>query len=438
MKLLIVGSGGREHALAWKLKQSTEVSEILCAPGNAGTAQVGRNEAVAAEDVGGLLALARRERPGLVVVGPEAPLALGLADGLEAEGFCVFGPKKAAARIESSKAFAKELMREAGIPTAAFGVFGDPEEAKGFVRARGGAFAVKADGLAAGKGVLLCPDPSSAEAAIGEIMERRAFGKAGARCVVEELLEGEEASFLAFVDGERALPLPAAQDHKAVGEGDTGPNTGGMGAYSPAPVMTGALERRALAEVILPAVRTLAARGTPYRGVLYAGLMVKGGDLRVLEFNCRFGDPECQPLLMRMEGDLLPVLLACAKGSLEGAELAFSEEAALCVVMAAQGYPGGYRKGDPIEGLEAAAAAPGVEIFHAGTKREGDGRVVTSGGRVLGVTARGRDIRQAIERAYAAAGRIAWPGAFYRRDIGAKALGRLDEARRGEPAEPRP
>ncbi len=421
MKILIVGGGGREHALAWKLAQSPEVEEVVSAPGNAGTALVGRNEGVGAEDIAGLTALARRERPGLVVVGPEAPLAAGLADRLEEEGIPVFGPKKAGARIEASKAFAKALMKEAGIPTAAFGTFDNPEAARAHVREGGGAWAVKADGLAAGKGVILCPDPPAAEAAIGEVMEKRAFGEAGGRCVVEELLEGEEASFLAFVDGERALPLASSQDHKAVGEGDTGPNTGGMGAYTPAPVMTAALEKKALEEIVLPAVRALAARGTPYRGVLYAGLMVRGNDLQALEFNCRFGDPECQPLLMRMDGDLLPVLMACAAGSLKGVGLSFSNEAAVCVVMASEGYPGSYQKGHPIEGLEEAAGMPGVVVFHAGTQRDAGGAVRTAGGRVLGVTARGGDIPEAISRAYAAVDRIRWPGAFCRRDIGAKA-----------------
>ncbi len=422
MKILIVGGGGREHALAWKLAQSPRVEEVVSAPGNAGTALLGRNAEVGAEDIAGLTVLARRERPGLVVVGPEAPLAAGLADRLEEESIPVFGPKKAGAQIEASKAFAKELMKEAGIPTAAFETFDDPEEARRFVHKRGGAWAVKADGLAAGKGVILCPDSPAAEAAICEVMEKRTFGEAGARCVVEELLEGEEASFLAFVDGERALPLASSQDHKAVGEGDTGPNTGGMGAYTPAPVMTAALEKKALEEIVLPAVRALAARGTPYRGVLYAGLMVRGNDLQALEFNCRFGDPECQPLLMRMEGDLLPVLTACAAGSLKGVGLSFSNEATVCVVIASEGYPGSYQKGHPIEGLEEAGGMPGVVVFHAGTQRDAGGAVRTARGRVLGVTARGGDIPEAISRAYAAVDRIRWPGAFCRRDIGTKAL----------------
>ena len=422
MKILIVGSGGREHALAWKLRQSPGVTEVVCAPGNAGTALEGRNEPVAAEDLQGLLALARRERPGLVVVGPEAPLALGLVNLLEKEGIPAFGPRQEAAELEASKAFAKELMREAGIPTAAFGVFRDAGEAKRFVRARGGAWAVKADGLAAGKGVVLCPDPARAEAAIAEIMERRAFGSAGEVCVVEELLRGEEASLLAFVDGERAYALPAAQDHKAIGEGDTGLNTGGMGACSPAPVLTPALEEKAMETVILPAVRAMAKRGRRYQGVLYAGLMVQGEELQVLEFNCRFGDPECQPLLMRMEDDLLPCLMGCATGNLGARPPRFGRDAAVCVVMAAGGYPGAYKKGDRIHGLDEAAALQDVKVFHAGTAQDPDGRAVTAGGRVLGVTARGETIRQAVQRAYAACERIHWEGVYYRRDIGAKAL----------------
>ncbi|MFP6890317.1 MAG: phosphoribosylamine--glycine ligase [Nitrospinota bacterium] len=425
MKVIVVGGGGREHSLAWKLAQSPEVEEIVCAPGNAGTAAIGRNEPVGAEDIEGLTALARREGAGLVVVGPEVVLALGLADRLEDEGIPVFGPGKAAARIEASKTFSKELMEAAGIPTASFGVFDRPLDAKKFVRDRGGAWAVKADGLAAGKGVLICPDPASAEAAIAEIMEDRAFGEAGARCVVEEFLTGEEASLLAFVDGKEAVLMPSAQDHKPIGEGDTGPNTGGMGAYSPAPIMSAEIEARALNEVIRPAVEEMARRGTPYRGILYAGLMIEEGSFKVLEFNCRFGDPECQPLLMRMESDLLPVLLACAEGDLSKAEVSFSVDPAACVVMASGGYPGAYRKGDAISGIEAANAVEGVYVFHAGTALDGEGQTVTSGGRVLGVTARGGDIKEALERAYEAAGRIHWEGAYYRKDIGAKALRRM-------------
>ncbi|MEE9256832.1 MAG: phosphoribosylamine--glycine ligase [bacterium] len=425
MKVLIVGGGGREHALAWKLRQSFDVSEVVCAPGNAGTALVGRNEPVGAENITGLMALAKYERPGLVVVGPEAPLALGLADLLAAEGIPVFGPGREAAQIESSKAFSKKLMRDAGIATADFGVFDDPEKAKSFVRGRGGAWAVKADGLAAGKGVLICPDVEHAEAAIAKIMENGAFGDAGSLCVVEEYLEGEEASLLAFVDGERAVLMPSAQDHKPIGEGDTGLNTGGMGAYSPAPVMTPELEEKALREVIQPTVRAMAARGTPYKGILYAGLMVKDEELNVLEFNCRFGDPECQPLLMRMESDLLPVLMACAEGNLGGTPISFSKDPAVCVVMASGGYPGSYRKGNVITGLDEVAELENVMVFHAGTMLDGGNRVVTSGGRVLGVTALGRDIGLAIRRAYGVADLIHWEDVYYRKDIGAKALRRV-------------
>ena len=425
MKVIIVGGGGREHALAWKLNQSPEVDEIICAPGNAGTAQIGRNVAVGAEDVEGLLSLAKEEKPGLVVVGPEAPLALGLVDELEALEICAFGPSAEAARIEASKAFSKALMDEAGIPTAAYGVFEDSGAARDFVSQRGGAWAVKADGLAAGKGVLLCPDAPSAHEAISQIMEQRAFGEAGAACVVEEFLKGEEASFLAFADGETALPMASAQDHKAIGEGDTGPNTGGMGAYSPAPVLSGALEEKALETVTKPAIRAMARRGTPYRGILYAGLMVQGDELKVLEFNCRFGDPECQPLLTRMEGDLLPILMACVEGRLHETDIRYSKDAAVCVVMAAGGYPDAYRKGDAIHGIEDADALPGVHVFHAGTGLNDTGGVVTAGGRVLGVTARGIDIRAAIARAYEASDLVYWEDAYFRKDIGAKALRRL-------------
>ena len=425
MKVIIVGGGGREHTLAWKLSQSPDVEEVVCAPGNAGTARVGRNVSVGAEDIAGLLSLAKEEKPGLVVVGPEAPLALGLVDELEALGIPAFGPSAEAARIEASKAFSKALMDEAGIPTAAYGVFEDAGAAKNFVSERGGAWAVKADGLAAGKGVLLCADSSSAHAAISQIMEQRAFGEAGDKCVVEEFLEGEEASFLAFADGETALPMASAQDHKAIGEGDTGPNTGGMGAYSPAPVLSGALEERALETVIQPAIRAMARRGTPYRGVLYAGLMVQGDELKVLEFNCRFGDPECQPLLTRMEGDLLPVLMACVEGNLHETTIRYTQDAAVCVVMAAGGYPEDYRKGDAIHGIEDADALPGVHVFHAGTALNDAGEVMTAGGRVLGVTARGTEVRAAIARAYEACDLIYWEDAYFRKDIGAKALRRL-------------
>ncbi len=425
MKIIIVGGGGREHALAWKLAQSPGADDIVCAPGNAGTAALGRNVPVAAEDTEGIAALAKKKGAGLVVVGPEAPLAMGLADRLESEGVPVFGPSRAAARLEASKAFSKELMEEAKIATADFGVFNDAAEAKRFVSDRGGAWAVKADGLAAGKGVITTADVNDAQAAITEVMEKRAFGEAGAWCVVEEFLEGEEASLLAFVDGRTARLMPSAQDHKRIGEGDTGPNTGGMGAYSPAPVMTPELETRALAEVIQPAVDAMARRGTPYKGILYAGLMIKEGEFKVIEFNCRFGDPECQPLLMRMDSDLLPVLQACASGTLPEVDISFSRDPAACVVMAAGGYPGDYRKGDIIVGLDEANAVEGAHVFHAGTKPGGGGETLTSGGRVLGVTARDPDIKTALERAYRAAGLIHWDDAYYRKDIGAKALRRL-------------
>ncbi len=426
MKIIVVGGGGREHALAWKLSRSPDVEEVICAPGNAGTPQVGRNAPVGAVDVEGLITLAKEEEPGLVVIGPEVPLALGLVDRLEAIGIHAFGPTAGAARIEASKAFAKTLMDEAGIPTPAYGVFEEARAAKGFVSERGGAWAVKTDGLAAGKGVLLCPDVASAQDAISQIMEKRAFGEAGARCVVEEFIEGEEASFLAFVDGHTALPMASSQDHKTIGEGDVGPNTGGMGAYSPAPVLSDALEQKALTTVVQPAIDAMARKGTPYRGVLYAGLMVQDNQLKALEFNCRFGDPECQPLLMRMEGDLLPILMGCAQGVLHKTTIHYAEDAAVCVVMAAGGYPNAYRKGDVIHGIDDADALAGVRVFHAGTALNDSGDVTTAGGRVLGVTARGADIGDAVRRAYQASDLIHWEDAYFRKDIGAKALRRSE------------
>ncbi|MFQ5894314.1 MAG: phosphoribosylamine--glycine ligase [Nitrospinota bacterium] len=424
-KVLVVGGGGREHALAWKLSQSPEVAEVLCAPGNGGTAGVARNVPTSAEDVEGLLSLAAREGVDFTAVGPEAPLVAGIGDRFAERGHLLLGPTAAAARIEGSKAFAKELMREAGVHTAEFHIFDSAAEAKGFLRGCSpkANWAVKADGLAAGKGVLLCRSREEALAAVEAIMEKRAFGEAGSRVVVEDLLGGEEASCLALSDGERFLLLPSCQDHKAIGEGDTGPNTGGMGAYSPAPVVAPEVEEKVRTKVLAPTLRALARRGTPYRGVLYAGLMVVEGEPLVLEFNCRFGDPEAQPLMVRLEGDLLPALRAAASGDLRGVELPFSPEPAVCVVMAAEGYPGPYRKGDLIEGLEEAAKVEGVTLFHAGTARQGE-RLVTSGGRVLGVTARAPFLPVALERAYRATGLIRWRGAYYRRDIGGRALAR--------------
>ncbi len=423
MKVLVVGGGGREHALAWKLSLSPRVDAVFCAPGNAGTAEVARNVPIASDDIPGLLAFAQREGIGLTVVGPEAPLTAGIVDEFARAGLRAFGPSKAAAEMEGSKAFAKGFMARHGIPTAPYGVFTDPAAARAFVTQEGGPLVVKADGLAAGKGVLICPDTAAALSAVDEVLVTRAFGEAGAQLVVERFLTGEEASFLAFCDGRTVLPLASCQDHKRVGDGDTGPNTGGMGAYSPAPVVTAEVQRKVMERVMLPAVRGLAEEGRPYVGVLYAGLMIEEGEPQVLEFNARFGDPETQPLLMRMDADLLEVMEACIAGSLDRVSLAWADDAAVCVVMAAGGYPGSYRKGDPIAGLDRAGKVPGVQVFHAGTTEKA-GAVVTAGGRVLGVTARGKDVREAVDRAYAACGLISWEGAHYRGDIAARALKR--------------
>lgn len=423
MKVLVVGGGGREHALAWKIAQSPVCSELLCAPGNPGIAKVARCLPVAAEDVSGLVALARREQVDLVVVGPEKPLSLGLADALAEAGIRCFGPRANAAEIESSKAFAKGLMERAGIPTAAFGVFEDPEEAKRFARRWDGRVAVKADGLAAGKGVVVCSTVAEADAAIDSMLVARSFGSAGARVVIEERLEGEEASVIALVDGERFVVLAPAQDHKRAGDGDTGPNTGGMGAYSPTPAVGPADLERIEREILEPAVRQLAKEGRPFRGALYAGLMMTPGGPKVIEFNARLGDPETQPILARLESDLLPALDAVARGDLRGVDLRFSERPALTVVMAAEGYPGSVRKGDPIEGLDRVEEGADLVVFHAGTEAR-DGRIVTAGGRVLGVTARGATLEEARARAYAACEQIRFAGVHYRRDIAHRALAR--------------
>ncbi len=424
MRVLVVGGGGREHALAWKIAQSPRVDRVYVAPGNAGTALVAENVPIGAEDVEALAGFAERERIDLTVVGPEAPLVLGIADRFRERGLRVFGPSAAAARLEGSKAFAKAVMERYGVPTAGYREFTDPEAARAHVRRQGAPVVVKADGLAAGKGVTVARTVEEALAAVDAIMVDRAFGEAGARVIVEECLEGEEASFLAFCDGRRVLPMASSQDHKPVFDGDEGPNTGGMGAYSPAPVVTPELFDEIMETVMRPVVEGLAGDGIPYVGVLYAGLMIRDGRPKVLEFNCRFGDPECQPIVVRMKGDLVPVLEACIDGELDRVGLEWDPRAAVCVVMASGGYPGSYRKGIEIRGLEEAAALEDVVVFHAGTRREGD-RVVTAGGRVLGVTALGDDIPAAIRRAYEAVERISWEGAHYRRDIGRKALRHL-------------
>jgi len=423
MRVLVVGGGGREHALVWKLRQSPRVEALFCAPGNAGIAAQAECVPVAADDVKGLLHLAREQRMDLTVVGPELPLTLGLVDRFAEAGLRAFGPVAAAARLEGSKAFSKDLCRQSHVPTAFFGTFADPEEAVRFVREVGAPIVVKADGLASGKGVFICQTVEEALDAIDQVMRRRLFGDAGARVVVEEFLEGEEVSFMAVTDGTTVLPLATSQDHKRVFDGDRGPNTGGMGAYSPAPVATPALQAQVMREIVEPVVQGLARQGIRYTGVLYAGLMVQDGRAKVLEFNVRLGDPEAQVLLARLGSDLADICLRVCEGRLAGTEIAWDPRPAVCVVLAAEGYPGAGERGRPVEGLEALRGWQGGVVFHAGTKRV-DGRLVTDGGRVLGVTALGDTIEGAIAEAYAAVGKIDWPGMHYRRDIGHRALAR--------------
>jgi len=422
--VLLVGGGGREHALAWKLAQSPGLGRLIAAPGNPGIAAHARCVPIKDTALDDLVALALEERPDLVVVGPEMPLAMGLADRMRAAGFAVFGGSAAAARLESSKAFAKDLMARHRIPTARFGTFREAVGARAFCRELGAPLVVKADGLAAGKGVLICRTLEEADAALAQCLEARAFGDSGLTVVVEEFLEGEEASFFALSDGATVLPLAAAQDHKTVWDDDRGPNTGGMGAYSPAPVMDAAMEARVMAEIVRPTVAAMAAEGAPYTGALFVGLMITRDGPKVIEFNCRFGDPESQALLPRLQEDLLALLLAAATGKGLPPTLAWSPRASVCVVMTSAGYPGSYETGKAITGLEAAGAQPDVTVFHAGTARSG-GALVTAGGRVLGVQALGDDVAAAIRSAYAAVERIRFDGAHYRRDIGHHALRRL-------------
>jgi phosphoribosylamine--glycine ligase len=422
--VLLVGGGGREHALAWKLAQSPQLGRLIAAPGNPGIAAHARCAAVRDTAIADLVALARRERPDLVVVGPETPLAMGLGDQLRAAGFTVFGPSAAAARIESSKAFAKDLMARHGIPTARFATFRARAEAGRYCRALGAPLVVKADGLAGGKGVIICATLDEVDRALALCFEDRAFGESGLTVVVEELLEGEEVSFFALADGAAVLPLAAAQDHKTIFDGDRGPNTGGMGAYSPAPVFDAAMQERVMAEIVRPVIAAMAKEGAPFAGVLYAGLMITRDGPKVIEFNCRFGDPECQVIVPRLDGDLLPLLRAVATGHGLPTAVAWRAQAAVCVVMTSAGYPGVPETGRPITGVADAAALPGVNVFHAGTATA-DGALVTAGGRVLGVQALGADVAHAIRTAYAAVERIRFEGAHYRRDIGHHALRRL-------------
>ena len=423
MNVLVVGGGGREHALCWKLAASPLCAKLYCAPGNAGIAQEAACLDVTAEDIGGIVAAAQENAIDFVVVGPEAPLCAGLVDRLEAAGIAAFGPTADAAILEGSKVFMKDLCTRYGIPTAAWRRFADAADAKAYIAERGAPIVVKASGLAAGKGVIVARSVAEAQAAAGAMLEEGAFGAAGAEIVVEECLEGEEASILALVDGENFVLLPSAQDHKAVGEGDTGPNTGGMGAYSPAPAVTEALSERIRDEIIAPTVAAMAAEGRPFRGVLYAGLMIGPDGPKVLEFNVRFGDPECQPLTMRLMSDLLPALIAARDGELKDFDLRWYDDAALTVVLAAKGYPGAYGKGSEIRGLDAPAGDPDTVVFHAGTAADGE-RILAAGGRVLGVTAMAPTIAEAQKKAYAAVDAIDWPEGFCRRDIGWRAVGR--------------
>ena len=423
MHILLIGNGGREHALAWKLARSPAASRLSVAPGNPGTADEpgATNVAIAPTDADALVAFAKGEGVGLAVVGPEAPLAAGVADALRAAGVPTVGPGADGARLESSKAFAKDFMVRHGIPTAGHASFTDLAEALAFVEERGAPIVIKADGLAAGKGVTVAEDLKAARAAVTDALEGSCFGEAGHRVVIEERLVGEEASFIALVDGTRALPLATSQDHKARDEGDRGPNTGGMGAVSPAPVVTEAVHAHVVADILEPTLRGLAADGVDFRGFLYVGLMIdRVGAARVVEYNVRLGDPETQPLMLRLESDLVELLLACANGELEGVRARWSELAAVGVVVAAGNYPEGSSRGAPIEGIEAAREA-GCEVFHAGTARE-DGRLVTDGGRVLCATAAGEGLADARERALAGADAIRFPGARHRRDIGHRAL----------------
>ena len=425
MRILLIGGGGREHALAWKLVQSPNVEKLYAAPGNPGMALLQKCECINlnVEDLEGVADYAEEKSIDLTVVGPEAPLVAGLADVFKRRGLPVFGPSKAAAQLEGSKAFSKELMAKYNIPTAFFKICEDIEAAKAYVEEKGAPLVVKADGHAAGKGVVVAMTKQEALDAIDDMMGDHKFGAAGARVVLEEYMEGEEASLLAFTDGKTVVPMIAAQDHKRVFDGDEGPNTGGMGTYAPAPVMTDILRLKATELVLKPVVAAMAKEGTPYQGCLYAGLMIKGDSVKVVEFNCRFGDPETQVVLPLLDGDLAEIMLACATGTLDKVEVAWHDKAAVCVVMASGGYPESYEKGKEITGLAAAEEDKDLVVFHAGTK-EADGKIVTSGGRVLGVTAVDASIKAARDRAYAAVEKIAFEKNFYRKDIAWRALKR--------------
>ena len=426
MKVLVIGNGGREHALAWKLKQSPRVDEVIVAPGNAGTARERgvRNADVAVTDIAGLLALAKAEKVGLTVVGPEVPLVAGVVDKFRAAGLRIFGPRAVAAQLEGSKAFAKDFLLRHNIPTARYAVFTELNRALAYVREHGAPIVIKADGLAAGKGVVVALTLADAELALHDMLGAHAFGDASARVVIEEFLDGEEASYIVMSDGSHALPMASSQDHKRRDDNDLGPNTGGMGAYSPAPVVTPEVEQRILKQVIEPTLHGMAAEGAPFIGFLYAGLMIdKSGNPKVIEFNVRFGDPETQPIMLRLKSDLVDLIEAALDGELHRTRAQWDPRPSLGVVMAAAGYPGKVKSGDAIDGLDAPSVAD-TKVFHAGTTLDAQGRVVTAGGRVLTVCALGKNIAEARDRAYAAAEAIRWDGAFYRRDIAHRALHR--------------
>jgi phosphoribosylamine--glycine ligase len=418
MKILVIGNGGREHTLCWKLKNDSRAPEIFCAPGNAGTATLGTNLDLGVTDIEGITAWAKENQPDLTVIGPEAPLCIGMTDALEAEGFRVFGPRQAAAELEGSKEFAKEIMKAGGVPTSDYAVFTEAEPACEYVAKKGAPIVIKADGLAAGKGVTVAETVEQAQAAINDALGG-AFGDAGSRVVIEDFLVGEEASILALIDGEHVVMLASSQDHKRAYEGDTGPNTGGMGAYSPAPIVTDAVLEKVRTEVYDRTLAELKKRGITYKGVLYAGLMIDNGQPSVVEFNCRFGDPETQCVLARWDGDIIPAIEACIDGTLSEDLIQWKDEHSVCIVMSAGGYPGDYAKGEVISGIE--AAQEGAIVFHAGTALDGD-KVVTAGGRVLGVTALGADLQTAVDNATAAVEKISWKDAFYRKDIAHRAL----------------
>ena len=417
MRVLVIGGGGREHALVWKISQSPIVTDIYCAPGNAGSAEIANNVPIAADQIDQLLEFAETNEIGLTVVGPEQPLVLGIVDRFQEKGLRIFGPTALAAELEGSKAFSKDLMKKYGLPTAEYETFTSREMAQRYIDEKNQPLVVKASGLAAGKGVILCQNREEGLSAVNTIMKEKSFGEAGDQVVIEEFLEGQEVSVLAFSDGNTVLLMDSAQDHKAALDGDKGPNTGGMGAYSPAPVFTDLLRQKVRDKIMLPLVRAMKSEGRPYKGILYAGLMLTKHGPIILEFNARFGDPETQPLLVRMASDIVPLFEACIDGTLDQHELKWKPESSVCVVMAAKGYPGSYEKGKMIKGLEEAGDLTDVVVFHAGTKTD-DNKVLTSGGRVLGVTATGPDVPSAIKKAYAAVEKIQWDGIHYRKDIG--------------------